>query len=558
MWKYKLNIVATLVVTLVVSAFLASFAADSLATQSWQRVRRSHEDHPLVKGVEINLGDTTKAAPTYVGGGSIRESDLVRSDLRDKNGVFKLSIDDCVEMALERGVLIKAADMDIDVAKAQLGEASAEFWPIVEYKYRIAPVPTDASDAFNAFFDGQLTMFNSIHVGIGYPLFTFGQLETARKMARGGVKAARYNRLKARQDTIYGVKKIYYGIILAKEMIRLLDEVVGKLSSKIADEVVREDPEMDPYDLIKLKAFNLELERRLQEAENNMALAYEGLRLQLDIEPNAKIVLKSRTLSPVYIDLGKQRQYIDATMEAEPDLKRLDVGVDTKRLQYRLEKFKLLPKVGMGFFIDAGRTVHEVRGVQATDDFNNPFNYTRAGLGLEFRGSLDFHGASQRIKKAKAEYYKATYNRSIARRAKNLEMRKVYLETRRARDNVLRAKKEQSMANQMMFLSRLNIDTGIGDQSRYTESLKAMLVGRGRYFKAVFDYNVAVASLEQRIGKENHAAISPSISEEVFSSSADERNDWGMQYQGETSYGLQQMQDNIEEDFGPGARERDN
>ena len=539
---------------MVVTTLFASFAAESLAAPSWYRSNRTHENNPLVKGVEINLGDT-KAAPMESTDTGIVENSLTRSDLRDENGVLLLSLDDCIEIATERGILIRAADMDVDIAKAQLGEASAEFWPVVEYKYRMAPVPTDASDAFNAFFDGQLTMFNSIHVGIGYPLFTFGQLETARKMAKGGVQAAKFNRVKARQDTIYEVTKIYYGIKLAKEMIRLLEEVVEKLSSKIAADEQRDDPQMDPYDLVKLKSFNLELERRLQEAKNNMALAYEGLRLQLDIEPNAEIRLKEGTLSPIYIDLGKQRQYIDAALGAEPDLQRLDIGVNTKRLQYRLEKFKLLPKLGMGFFIDAGRTVHDVSGVQATDDFNNPFNYTRAGLGLELRGNLDFHGASQRIKKAKAEYYKATYNRTIARRAKNLEMRKIYLETRRARDNVLRAKKEQSMANQMMFLSRLNIDTGIGDQSRYTESLKAMLVSRGRYFKAVFDYNVLVASLEQRIGAENQSAISPSISEDAFSEAVDMRNDSGQQFQEETSYGLQRFRGDIEQDFGPDARE---
>jgi len=546
MWKYKLQIIALLVAT----TLFTSLAVECFAAPSWYRKNRSHQEHPFVKGVEIDLSNIKKTSLESEEVG-ISEMDIKRSEPVSS---LYLSLKDCIEIALERGVLIKVADMDIDIARAQLGEASAEFWPVVEYKYRMAPVPTDASDAFNAFFDGQLTMFNSIHVGIGYPLFTFGQLETARKMARGGVQAARLNKLKARQRAVYEIKRIYYGIMLAKEMIRLLEEVVGNLSDKIEADEMRDDPEMDPYDLVKLKGFNLELERRLQEAKNNMALAYEGLRLQLDLEPDAEVRLKGDSLIPIYLDLGKQRQYVDATLKSEPDLQRLDIGVNTKRLQYRLEKFKLLPKLGAGFFVDVGRTVHDVSGVKATDDFNNPFNYTRAGLGLELRGDLDFHGAKQRIKKAKAEYYKATYNRSIARRAKNLEMRKIFLETRRARDNVLRAKKEQSMANQMMFLSRLNIDTGIGDQSRYTEALKAMLLGRGRYFKAVFDYNVLVSSLEQRIGGETHKAISPKISEDAFSDRGDiaER---GANYDGETSFGMQRFRGDLEQDFGGDARE---
>jgi len=194
-------------------------------------------------------------------------------------------------------------------------------------------------------------------------------------------------------------------------------------------------------------------------------------------------------------------------MEHQPESKLLDIGVDVKQKQYKLEKLKLLPKAGVGFFADVGRTVGEVVGPNFTDDYSNPFNYTRAGVGMQLSGDLDFHGAAGRIRKARAEYYKATYERHIARRGLGLEMKKAYQLVQRLKDDVGRANEAQSLAQQMTFLSKLNIDTGIGDESKYADALKLILLTRGQYFKTVFDFNVALADLERKIGMEKYNTL---------------------------------------------------
>jgi len=454
-------------------------------------------------------------------------------------GKVRLSLGDCLRIALTRNALMKAAGEDIEAARGQHAEASAAFWPVVEYKYRMAPVPTDVDNAFNAFFDGQLTFFNSIHIGVGVPITTFGQLLLAQRMAKGGIEAARIRRAQTESDVVFKVKQLYYGVQFAKETIGLLQDAVNKMGKKIRDEekrqawgededwedeeeaeakveaeddgeVIEEDlPGIDPYDMAKLKAFKLELEKRLDEARSNMELAYEGLRVQLDLEPGTEIVLTDLSLDPEPAKLDRHDEFAEAGAEFTPNSKLLDIGVETKHRMYKLEKRKLLPRAGFGFFVDVGRTTGDIQGLLLTDDFNDPFNYTRAGLGLEIKGTLDFHGAYGRIKKARAEYHKASYERMIARRAISLDSKKDYAEARRAQQNVKRAKRQESLANQMMFLSKVNADIGVGDNERYTDALKAVLLARGLYYKAVFDYNVALAKLEKRVGRERYRSYVP-------------------------------------------------
>ncbi|MFH0799892.1 MAG: TolC family protein [Pseudomonadota bacterium] len=410
------------------------------------------------------------------------------------------SLDDCIRFALENNNRLKGAGYAIEAAKGQLAEAKAAYWPILEYTYRLAPVPTDVNNAFKRFFDWQVTLYNSFHVGVAVPVMTFGQLHEAKKIATNGVAAAREEEIKVREGTIYQVKQLYYGIQLAKEMKKLLEEADKKMGEKIADEEAKVKKDMDPYDLMKIKLFRVDVQRRLGEAHTNLEIAEEGLRLQMGLDPDEKIILDSDHLKPVIVSFGDERDYIDAAMQFQPDVQLLDIGVDVRKSQYRLEKFKLLPAAAVGFFTDVGRTTGFVAGVTATGDYNDPFNYTRAGVGLQFKGTIDFHGAYGRIKKARAEYYKASFDRLFARRGLALDIRKAFIQTKRMRDDVARAKKAEAIARQMAFISKVNIDMGIGDSQKYGDALAGLLLMRATYFKSVFDYNTAQADLAQRIG----------------------------------------------------------
>ena len=454
------------------------------------------------------------------GGGML---ELGAGEPADPN-VLTLSLEDCLKIALEQNMKIKASGQEEVAARGQLTEAKAGFWPVVEYNYRVAPVPTDITNAFDSFFDGQVTLFNSFHVGVGVPLITFGQLHTAKKLAEGGLEAARINGEKARATVMFQVKQLYYGVQLGKETIKLLHEAIEKLDDRIVQEEAAETPGMDPYDLLQLKNFKVELDKRLEEAQQNVDLAYEGIRVQLNLEPGTEIALDTDSIKPVLASLDQEQRFVDTGLTVQPDSRLLEIGVETKRRQYRLEKYKLFPRLGFGFFVDVGRAMGEIKGVVYKDDYNDPFNYTRAGLGLQLSGTLDIHGATGRIRKARAEYYKAMYEKLIARRAMALDIRKAYLEAKRAQENVKRAKKSQSLANQMMFLAKLNSDIGIAEHNRYIDSLKLLLLTRGQYFRAVFDYNMALADLEQRVGEQYAEVVPrPDMDEyEAFDTSSDE------------------------------------
>ncbi|MFH1653271.1 MAG: TolC family protein, partial [Pseudomonadota bacterium] len=81
-----------------------------------------------------------------------------------------------------------------------------------------------------------------------------------------------------------------------------------------------------------------------------------------------------------------------------------------------------------------------------------------------------------------------------------LKIREIYTRLNRFKENVNQAEKGESLARQMLFLAKANADIGVGDQEDYSEALKAILLTRAEYYKAVFDYNLVVGELEKELG----------------------------------------------------------
>ncbi|MBI4211171.1 MAG: TolC family protein, partial [Deltaproteobacteria bacterium] len=217
-------------------------------------------------------------------------------------------------------------------------------------------------------------------------------------------------------------------------------------------------------------------------------------------------------LKPLLVNFSSLEKFTEASSANRPDFQLLDIGIATKQKLYKLEKLKLMPKAGIGAFFEIGGTTSTVSGVQATDDFNNPFNYKRAGLGFQVEGKFDFHGAAARIRKAKAEYLEVSQKRSIAKRGLNLETQQAFLNAKRQFENMQRARKAHSLARQMLFLARSNLDIGLGEKDDYLDALKRTLVSRGEYLKATFDANVATADLSRLVGQAATGELMPPMS----------------------------------------------
>lgn len=424
--------------------------------------------------------------------------DSPKNESQDPNA-FRFDLTDCVRMALRNNAEIKGTDYDIKDAEYKLREARPRGIPVLNYEYQGAPIPKDVSNAIDDFFTGDVTFVNRVKLGIGVPITAFGKIKLAQDLANIGIDAAKEKKNQKSSDVVLKVKQLYYGIILARELKHMMLDAVSKIDKEINLRESQTSPS-DPVDMAKLKLTRFELLKKLGEASRKEEVAVEGLRLQIGLDRTFEYDLIDKSLKPVHFDLKDFEYYLEESKRYRPESHLLDIALKAKEDEYRVEKRKLAPDMGVGGFFELGRTASPVTGVGEQNDYTNPFNFTRAGVGLQIKGELNWIQATSRIKQKEAQYYKMSVTKDYAEKALDLELRDSYLTVKQNKKDLEESDKAYRLARQLVFLTKTNYDVGVGDKKDYADALQAYLLMKGRYYEAIFNYNVSVATLISRVG----------------------------------------------------------
>lgn len=436
----------------------------------------------------------------------LKTSPLDRQTPVPAGDVLRLSLEDCIKYALRNNRKVRSGDFAIDAAEAQEREAQALGKPVFDYEYGTAPVPNDASRAVQTFFQGQWAWAHRVKLGMGIPLYTFGKLATAAELAGRGIDAARERRVSDEVLTVSRLRQLYFGIQMAEEIASLLNQAIDRLSEEIKKAETQDGAEdrqasesYSPIDKLRMKVFRADLEKRLAEARMREEVAVNALKIQMGLPMTANI-RPQLGLNPVSVRLADYEEYLVRMRQSRPEAKLAEIGVEAKKLEHQMTKRQMLPDLGFGAFFEIGRTIGTVKNVQTTDDYVNPFNFTRAGIGLRLQGKLDINSSMAKMDRTESEYYKASLERDMAKEGLALEVKEALLRVRQGSDQVKRAEETKKLARQMVFLSKSNLDLGIGEKNEYVDALQVMLLSRSQYLEAVFNYNSAVAQLDEKIG----------------------------------------------------------
>ncbi|OGQ08129.1 MAG: hypothetical protein A3G32_08260 [Deltaproteobacteria bacterium RIFCSPLOWO2_12_FULL_40_28] len=415
-----------------------------------------------------------------------------------ENQALRFNFSECANYALKNNAQIHASSYDINLAKGKYQEANPKGIPVIKYEHKIAPVPQDVDNAAGSFFDGDMSVFNSFKIELGAPIYTFGKLATAKDLAQLGIDASWFTLQKTKDDIVLKIYQIYQGILLAGELKGLAQQAEDSIQKKL--EQIQQSKVVDQLELLKLKVAQYEVQRKVEETNKKESLAWAALRVQLGLEDDQKLSLKDSSLIPVNFKLEPLEIYLAKSRDYLPQYKLLEAGVRAKSKKLTLDKKEYLPNLGYGGFFDIGRAPN-ITGDEDDSSFTNPFNYTKAGGGFQLKGELDFNKTSAKVKQSQADFLKTSYQKSAAIRGLELDIKKSYLEVIEAKNLSDRARDEKKAARQMVFLTKSNLDIGLGEKKDYLDALQSYLVFQGREFESIYNYNIAVSELKTRIGE---------------------------------------------------------
>ncbi len=427
----------------------------------------------------------------------------------------RFSLSESIRRALERSVELQVGELKVESARAKLSQAAhAGVLPKFEWRETVGPIPRarghiDPKTGFIVSPDTStripqdLRYFIQTEIDLVQPIYTFGKLSAIRQAAAHGVEASEAAKL-AKQDEIeLRVKKLYWAVLLAKEAQRIVKDAQDKLDEadqKLEKKLEEGSEEVSQNDRFKLQVFGYEIAKRRIEIRSQSRVAHEALRMMLGLPAGAKFDIADDYLEPVTFRLDSLDTYLALASQRRPEVQQLKAGLYAAKSLVRAARSDYYPQL----FFTGG-----IRHNFAKDRYDpknpfvyNPTNYFRPFALIGFQYSLDFFRKRDKVRQAQIAVQTLNVNERLLNNALRLEVRKAYEKVIETANKMQESKKAMKASERWLRAASMTFDIGVGEIKDLLDAFKANGEMRAEHFRNVYDYNVAVATLEKTVGQQ--------------------------------------------------------
>lgn len=400
------------------------------------------------------------------------------------HSVFTLS--DCIENAIKYNPSIQASIFDEDVYKSRIGQAWANFFPVIN-------AGLDASRSGNKYtgdspYGGNqyLSMAYIPNVSADMMIFDFGKTKALADTAKNLYLATKENTKENINSIIYAIKSTYYNILFAQAQIKVYEDTVAdyelQLSQAWGFYKYGTKPKIDvvtaEYNLGKAKL-------NLVKARNVLAVAQVQLSKIMGMPEYTNYELSDELTLNIF-DITEE-EALKTAFEVRPELIAAQKSAEAARMNLRAVRRNLTPDI-------------DVYGSYG-NGIGNHYNMQSAqvGVGLTYSG-LNLARVKKQIDEANAQYKKSKAEYEDVKHNVHYNIEKNYLELETNREAIVIAKLALDQAKEQYRQVTGRYKAGVGNAIELKDGENTYLNARLDFYNAMLNYNVTAASLEREIG----------------------------------------------------------
>ena len=424
-----------------------------------------------------------------------------------------LTLPQLQELARQNDPRTAMARAQVDNAQGKRDEVRWALFPKLETQVAVAgPTPearfahhpptslTDVTSGSQCWFCGELGIGVGASVNLVLPIYTFGKYSAGKSATDHLVGAMSALLQRANDQATFDVTRAYWGYQTA----RGARETVVQVRSRLAEAKQRaqrllaeQSDQVSKSDVMKLDYLAEEIEARTAEANKNAALAITGIRLLIGKGPEepVDIVLQELPQPPAQPD---ENEVLRRALDRRPEARAAAEQVAARRAAVDLERAKLYPDVALvgGATFNYTSSADDPR----TPFAYNPYNQRSAYVALGLQATFDIPQKLARIRQAEAELRDAVAQQRGAEHLVRLEVRQALGDLEEARQRALRYTNESNIGKQLAVQAGLAFDSGLGEARELLEDVLLWARADGEKFKALFDAQIAWASLQKATG----------------------------------------------------------
>lgn len=430
-------------------------------------------------------------------------SDLFPQEELEK-GPVQLDLQKSISLALEYNHDLKLARFEQMKAEEQVDEAwGSSVFPKIsgfaDYSRALkrGVIIIDAPEiGFSGSFPQGTENTMTIGATLEQPLFT-GAVFLAVRVAKTYAEIQE-NFVDASEDeVIVNVKRAYYSVLLAEEVVDLAKMNLGLAEDNLKDTEAMFNAGVVPeYDHIRAKVQYQNLIPELQQSENAYLLSKNLLKLVTGMNLETEIVIND-SLDLEEIPLTNAEEYEQMLLSRNPSVKQLELNINLQDDAVSYEFTKHFPEL---YFTGNWQT-------QAQENDNRSFNRWRYNnsvyIGLNLKIPIfDGFQTTSKVEQQRIELYKAKeqYDKTVKQLRNNLEDVLLSIDQTKKQLESYRATIEQ--AELAYDISQKRYASGVGTQLETIDAMVSLTRAQVNYYNAVYEYYILHAQLDQLLAND--------------------------------------------------------
>ena len=410
-----------------------------------------------------------------------------------------LTLEDSLRLALKQNPFYQAARAKEDQASAAVKEAVAGFLPsltaggtdVLDKKVFSIEFPSMVPGEPPTKIKMDFTRAYTFTLNFSVPIFTGGRLVAGYKTARYNLDATREAIRQSRQETVFNVKKAFYGYLLSRNFVTVAEEGVALAEKHYANVKNLYDVGMaSKFDLLRSEVQLANLKPQLIRARNTLDTAEIGLKMLLGIELDKPVEFRGElTYQDFEADVDAS---ISEALVRRPEINQLQYQSRMAAEMIKVNRGASLPTVAIGGAYNYWSNFLNFKK-------SNWENYYQINLILDipiFKGFAN----SAKVAQSKAALKQIEFNQKGLIESVKFEVQEAILAQRQARESLLSQEKNVEQAQEAVRIAELNYSEGLATNLDVSSAQVALSQAKTNQVQALYDYAVALAQIEKSVG----------------------------------------------------------
>jgi len=406
-------------------------------------------------------------------------------------GTFTLK--HAVEAALKANIALKISKEEANAALAVEKKQKTNFLPTFNATYQYEYIDEEATiDTIVAGSQEEYALISKVT----QPIFTGFSLLNQYKIAKLGLDAAKINEKLKRLEIIFEAKKMFFSLLKAQKFLKISQDTVTQITAQ--KEVAKNFYEVGMTPLNDLLQAKVELANARQElisAQNNLEIAKSNFNVLLRRPINESVELED-VLS--YTTFAHDIDYCFKTAKKNRlELKIASLEIEIAKKKVKLAQKDYYPSINLeGSYFKRG-TEWDVDG--------GDYIYDPEGWSITAVASWDFWewGRSiYEVKEKQSRLSQAQYQKTEILDNIRIEVKQAYLNTLESEKNITTVKKAIEQAKENFRINKERYKEQIATSTDVLDAQTLLSRTMTNYYKALYDFKIAKASIYKAIGQE--------------------------------------------------------